>query len=417
MTNGPSDDKPPADPFEQPSPFPPLPAMGSAAEADANEAVPEPPAVPNTPVGDTPTPTKTEPALADAAETRSPPSAGAHRAAPSPGKARRVGLGIIFATVLGGAIWFALTQFYDQPIAIDAIASTTTSTAPTTSIAEVTPPDPLPSMEATVAIRSFTDTSTEPGFATGFVVGDGLHIATTHTTVTTATSIIVTTGDGAEREATLVGTDEVTNIALLEIAGEPLPVHQISPGSDDPASVAVGDDVRIVVRGTVIDGQVSALDERLDITDRWRLHGLIATDFTPGAQITGTPLLDPDMTAVGLLVTDASGIYAIPIAEVLRITNELAAEGRIAHGYLGVQARDLIGIRGAEIFALPANSPLQDAGAQRGDLIVEIDSQPVTSADTLISLLRTYREGDNIVVAVDRQGTLIDLDVTLNPYP
>jgi S1-C subfamily serine protease len=286
-------------------------------------------------------------------------------------------------------------------------STTTPPPPPETTIAIVSAP-------FAVTIEVTGDISDEIGLGSGIVIDDGTYILTNAHVVGAARSVSVIDGEQSRHTATVVGTDAVTNLAVLHIDGSPLVV--MGDPSDEPLSV--GSTVTTVLglpdRATVI-----GTAQRLNISDTWRLYDLIEFDRGFPIEMTGGPLLDVEQRVAGILtivVDDDGPGYAIPIATGLSIAGELIASGEVAHGYLGVQGLDSL-LGGVEIFALPAGSALRAAGAREGDVIVGINDNDVTSSADLVALLRTYREGDNVTVEILREFENIAIEVTLDRHP
>ncbi len=227
-----------------------------------------------------------------------------------------------------------------------------------------------------------------------------------------ATTLTVITADGASFPAELVGSDRLTDLAVIRIDGPGLAgVESVSELQIDLGTELILPDGR--------PASVLAVSQRLDVSDTLRLHGLIRIDQPTPTALSGAPLVDLDGEVVGLSTVfdefDEAG-YVIPIGPALTIANELIDRGSVAHGYLGIQGLDSP-TGGIEIFALPAESALRQAGAQEGDIIVGIDDTDLESLSELIALLLTYREGDNISVSVirDFQPITFQLDLDLHP--
>ncbi len=284
--------------------------------------------------------------------------------------------------------------------------TSTTVAAVSTTAAPNRPADYL------VTVQVMGDTSTRVGTGSGTVLADGVHILTNYHVVASATTVTIISADGESYPAELVGSDRLTDLAVVRVDGPALPGLE----SVSELQIDIGTEL-ILPDGTPTS--VLAVGQRLDVSDTLRLHGLIRIDQRTPTSLSGAPLVDLDGEIVGLSTVfdefDEAG-YVIPIGPALTIANELIDQGFVAHGYLGIQGLDSP-TGGIEIFALPAESALRQAGAQEGDIIVGIDDIDLESISELIVLLLTYREGDNISVSVirDFQPITFQLDLDLHP--
>lgn len=309
--------------------------------------------------------------------------------------------------VLGIGTSLAFTQLQVPVPVANPVTTTTSPPPPETTIAVVSAP-------FAVTIEVTGDVSDEIGLGSGIAINDGTYVLTNSHIVGTAESISVIDDQQNRYIATVVGTDPVTNLAVLRIDGSPLVV--MGEPSDEP--LTVGSRVTTLL-GLSDQATVIGTAQRLNINDTWRLYDLIELDRGFPIQMSGGPLLDVDQRVAGILTIvaedDGPG-YAIPIATGLAIADELIATGQVPHGYLGLQGVDSL-LGGVEVFALPAGSPLRAGGAREGDVIVGINANEITSTAELVALLRTYREGDNVTVQILREFETIAIEVTLDRHP
>lgn len=307
--------------------------------------------------------------------------------------------------VLGVGTSVAFAQL-TRPTPVGTRTSVTTSTA--------TVPSTVPALETpfVVTIEATGDIVPTPVFSSGTVVGDGQYILTTAHTVKDAVTVIVVDENNNRHEAGLVGIDLITNLGVLIVETQLVPIGE--PSSD---SVAIGAPVT-TANASADPATVIGIGQRLDVNDAWRLYDLIELDRNPPAELSGGPLLDRQGRAIGIVtVMSADGPgYAIPIATGLAIATELIEAGAVAHAYLGVQGLDSL-LGGIEIFAFPPNSALRAAGAREGDRITSISGIEVATTGDLVAAIRTYREGDNVKVSIVREFETIAFDVILDRHP
>ena len=181
-------------------------------------------------------------------------------------------------------------------------------------------------------------------------------------------------------------------------------------------------------------GVISAFNRQLQTgpTRNESLYGLIQTDApitlgsSGGALLNGSAELIGITTAIGVSDVGAEGLgFAVPVDMVGRLAEDLIEEGAVRHAYLGIGVDDAMiesdaGVEipsGAAITGFATGSAIQAAGAEVGDVIIEIDGAAINTQFELLSVLRGYRAGDQIDMVVDRDGTEVALTVELGLRP
>ncbi|MDB9327599.1 HhoA/HhoB/HtrA family serine endopeptidase [Nodularia spumigena] len=271
------------------------------------------------------------------------------------------------------------------------------------------------------------------GLGSGFIIDKGGLVLTNAHVVDKADRVTVRLKDGRTYEGKVQGIDEVTDLAVVKInPDKDLPVAPL--GSSDAVQVgdwaiAVGNPLgfdNTVTLGIVStlkrsSAQVGIADKRLDF---------IQTDAAINPGNSGGPLLNERGEVIGIntaIRPDAMGIgFAIPIDKAKAIALKLQRDGKVIHPYLGVQMITLTPelakqnntdpnspiqipeINGVLVMRVVPNSPAASAGVRRGDVIVQIDREPVTSADKLQNLVENSRLGQLLQVKVQR-GNQIQL--------
>ena len=182
---------------------------------------------------------------------------------------------------------------------------------------------------------------TSAGVGSGFILSEDGYIATNNHVVSGATKITVVLNDGTEYEAELVGADSITDVAVVKIDAEGLPVME--RGNSDDAEigdlvVAIGTPASIELAGTVTDGIISAVDRKIDITDDYgrvvKTMTLIQTNAVINPGNSGGPLINSRGQVIGIntlkLTDEYEGIgFAIPINGAISIMNQLIADGTV----------------------------------------------------------------------------------------
>ena len=274
----------------------------------------------------------------------------------------------------------------------------------------------------------------------GFVFDESGHIVTNQHVVAGASSVSVSFWNGVERNATLVGTDPSTDLAVLSVDAPRSLLQPLSLG--DSSAIAVGDPVLAFgspfgLEGTVTAGIVSALHREMTAPNNFTITDTIQTDAAINHGNSGGPLLDRRGRVIGVnaqIESESGGSdgvgFAIPSDTVRAIVRQLIATGEVQHAYLGIRmAQSPQGVAVTEV--LPG-TPAEKAGLHPatgtkvvdgqeqptgGDIVVEFDGDAVTSAIALQSAVDARRPGDTVSITVVRGGSRQTLDVTLGVRP
>ncbi len=274
----------------------------------------------------------------------------------------------------------------------------------------------------------------------GFVYDKNGHIVTNQHVVAGASSISVSFWNGVELDATLVGTDPSTDLAVVRVNA---PRSLLVPlRLADSSTVDVGDPVLAFgspfgLEGTVTAGIVSALYREMTAPNNFTITNTIQTDAAINHGNSGGPLLDRRARVIGVnaqIESESGGSdgvgFAIPSNTVRSIVRQLIASGEVEHAYLGIRmAPASDGVAVTEVLpGTPAEKiGLREAtgttvvdGQQQptgGDVIVEFDGEKVTSGVALQSAVDARRPGDTVPLTVLRNGSRRTLEVTLGVRP
>ena len=271
------------------------------------------------------------------------------------------------------------------------------------------------------------------GEGSGIIISDAGYIVTNQHVVDGASKLEVVTSDGASYEATLVGEDTQTDLAVIKIEATGLTVAEFADSSD----LQVGDEVMAVgnpgglqLSSSVTFGYVSALNRPVTNSDTGYTVKCIQTDAAINPGNSGGALVDMNGRVVGInsskiAATEYEGLgFAIPSDTVQPIVTDL-----IDYGY--VKDRPMLGITGAFLNALQAtwnNVPsgfLVDevsseeaakSGLQRNDIITAIDDTQVTSANTIATYIADMKPGDTVTLTVYRytSGESLQIELVLS---
>ncbi len=270
----------------------------------------------------------------------------------------------------------------------------------------------------------------------GFILTDNGYIVTNFHVVDGASEIMVTTHDGVQRSATLVGKDSINDTALLKVHAEGL--NPVTLGSS--TELAIGDMVVAIgnplgtLNAAQTVGYVSGKDRRIT-TDNTVIN-MLQTDVAINSGNSGGPLFNMYGEVVGITTakysgTTSSGVsiegisFAIPIDDVKSGISDLMAQGYISSGYLGVIVNN-VDSKTASMYNLPSGayvstvsegSCAEKAGIQVKDIITAVGGTTVTNITDLNRALRGFKAGDETVVTVFRGGQTLDLTAVLDEKP
>lgn len=339
-----------------------------------------------------------------------------------------VGAGLIIALIMSGAFG---NMGDDAPITLQPSGETVINVnEEDVSLAEGVAIKTLPSV---VSISASMPEGYSEG--TGVVIdGDG-NIITNHHVIADADAIVVTM-DSVDYEATLVGEDPTSDLAVINVDCPADKLVPIEIGDSD--SLAVGEWVMALGnpfgnQQSVSSGIVSSLNRSSAVQDESGLAiyvNLIQTDAAINPGNSGGALVNKHGELIGInsLIESYSGSssgvgFAIPSNYAMDIANQIIAGDVPVHPYLGVVvtsvnpfSAEYLGVdeySGAYVKDVSEDGPAQLAGLQPGDVIVAIDDQPIDTSDALIIMVRSHQVGDNIVMTVIRDDKQIELEATL----
>jgi putative serine protease PepD len=269
------------------------------------------------------------------------------------------------------------------------------------------------------------------GSGSGVVFDTAGHIITNDHVVSGGPAYRVVFADGRVYEASLTGTDPVTDLAVLKINADDL--TPIEFGSADGLSVgdptvAVGNPLGLDGGPSLTVGVLSAVDRQVQTSASDVLHGMLQTDAPITQGSSGGALVDElgrlvgITTAVGVSEIGVEGIgFATPVEIVERVVTELIADGEAGTAYLGIVGGTSFDTAddgalvpgGVEIGQVEPNGAAAAAGLQVGDVIVSYEGTELDTMEDLIVLLRRSSVGDQVQVMVERNGAAESIDLTL----
>ncbi|MCU0795670.1 MAG: trypsin-like peptidase domain-containing protein [Akkermansiaceae bacterium] len=269
--------------------------------------------------------------------------------------------------------------------------------------------------------RQETEEESDGSLGTGVIISSTGHLVTNHHVIESGGNITVTLADGRSFPATILGSDEESDLALLKI--EATDLHPARFADSDTLRLgqpvaAIGNPFGVGV--SVSSGIISALGRHG--TNLTTDDFFIQTDAALNPGNSGGALIDVHGRVIGINTAIYSrtgahaGIgFAVPSVTVQSVCEQLRLHGNVRRGMLGVtmettnQGGDGIGIE-----EIAADSPAARAGLRRGDRIIAIDDETVTSPAELRNRIRLLREGGQVTITVLRGTESIEIPVTLD---
>ncbi|PZP27812.1 MAG: serine peptidase [Roseateles depolymerans] len=276
------------------------------------------------------------------------------------------------------------------------------------------------------APRDDDEGPTRRGVGSGFILSADGYVMTNAHVVQGADEVIVTLTDKRELKAKIIGADQRSDVAVVKVEASGLPVVKIG----DSTRAKVGEWVMAIGSPFGLENSVTAGIISAKQRDTGDLLPLIQTDVAINPGNSGGPLVNMRGEVIGInsQIYSQNGGYmgisfAIPIADAMRVADELRAGGRVVRGYLGVLPDDItkevaeaIGLgkaQGAVVRSVVAGSPAEKAGLEGGDVVVKVDGKVVDKAADLRRLVAAVKPGAKSTLTVFRRGAYKDLVVTV----
>ena len=270
----------------------------------------------------------------------------------------------------------------------------------------------------------------------GVIISADGYIVTNNHVVEHATKLRVKLNDGRVFDAKIIGKDPTTDIALIKVEAEALPVLQF--GSSD--NLRLGEWVLAIgspfdLQSTITAGIVSAKARQLDvIPNEFRIESFIQTDAAVNPGNSGGALVNArgELVGINTVIKSSTGSYigysfAVPESIVRKVVNDLREYGVVQRALLGVSFRyidqdfiDQMGkdtgikeVGGAYVASVVEGGSASEAGLRKGDIILEIDGVKITSGTTLTEQIGKHRPNDKINLLVKRGDNVKQFEVVL----
>ncbi|HEX2408093.1 MAG TPA: trypsin-like peptidase domain-containing protein [Nitrososphaeraceae archaeon] len=276
------------------------------------------------------------------------------------------------------------------------------------------------------------------GVGSGIIIDNQGHVLTNYHVVYHARRLKITLHDGKTFNAKVIGTDKLTDLAVLEIenhdnnAIDSIPSAEL--GDSDNLKVgqlviAVGNPFGLTGGPTVTTGIISSLNRNIEFEDG--ILELVQTDAAINPGNSGGPLVNINGEVIAIntaKIPYAHGIgFAVPVNTAKTILHELIQYGKVNRPWLGISTINITN-RIARYYRLPTNegalvvkveeySPAADAGIRLGDIIEEIDEKRIEEITELSSRIKKKKANENTLLSVNRYGRRFNISVTLENQP
>jgi len=286
---------------------------------------------------------------------------------------------------------------------------------------------------------SFGSSGDQTVSGSGVFISDQGYVLTNNHVIDGVKNVKIILSDGTQENATIVGADMYSDIAVLKADGKVPAVASL--GNSDVLNpgetvIAIGSPLGDF-KNTVTVGVVSATGRSIDTGQGYQIEGLIQTDAAINQGNSGGPLVNlaGEVIAINTLIvrntgtgTVAEGLgFAIPINTAQAVVEQIIQNGYISHPYMGVRfqpitpdianAYNLPVQWGAYLTDVSAASPASQAGLQSGDIITKIGNVSIDGNNSYINILFTYKPGDKVNVEFWRNGRTQQVQMTLGETP
>ena len=359
--------------------------------------------------------------------------------------------GLIGALLVGGGLFVA--GVFDDPAPTTTAGPVATAPPGTVIVREVIPPADVATVASAVGrkvVPSIVTVEVGSGEATGnfepFGSGSGVvfredgliltnhHVIDGATSDTTSSRVIFQ--DGRIYAATIMGSDELTDLAVLKIEATDLTPIEFGSTVDlqiGDRAIAIGNPLGLEGGASLTVGVVSAFDREVVVGPQSRLFNMLQTDApitngsSGGALVNAEGRLIGITTAIGVSESGAEGIgFATPVEVVNRIVKQIIESGDVAHAFLGVQLRTNFIIQddgaavpnGAVIVGFADGvSSAEQAGLEVNDIIISWNGNDVGAQNDLINGIRAAAVGETITLVVERGGKILTYEIELGERP
>jgi serine protease Do len=288
----------------------------------------------------------------------------------------------------------------------------------------------------TVSYNWFWQAVPQTGAGSGIIISPDGYVVTNNHVVEDANKVTVTLSNGNTYEATIVGTDAQTDLAVVKIDATSLNcLHFLSDSLKQlsvlDSVVAVGNALALPGGPTWTLGVVSNLGRSIELNTGVVLNDIIQTDTAINAGNSGGPLVNMAGQIVGINVAIASNAenigFAISTDTAVSVVQSLITEGNVVRPWLGVEVSTVTSTiqhyynlsvnAGALITSVTGGSPADKAGLRAGDVITGIDDGNISTTEDLVSVIGSHQIGDQVEIVYYRANAQKVANATLEESP
>ncbi|MCR1934864.1 S1C family serine protease [Clostridium tepidum] len=262
----------------------------------------------------------------------------------------------------------------------------------------------------------------DQGSGSGIIFDPNGYIVTNNHVISGAQKITVKLSTGKVLDASLVGKDSRSDLAVIKVNAKNLPVAKFGDSSKvkvGDVAIAIGNPLGEEFAGTVTAGIVSAINRKIQYGGA--LYKLIQTDAAINPGSSGGALCNDAGEIIGInsLKEKAEGIgFAISINEAKDIIKSLMDYGKVSRPYLGISGRTIFseeaGIYGVYVVEVVQGSGAAAAGIKPTDIIVELDGKKITKLEDLSEILDSHKVGDTVKVKILRNDKYKEVNIILS---
>jgi serine protease Do len=281
----------------------------------------------------------------------------------------------------------------------------------------------------------FGNSSDQTVSGSGLFISDQGYILTNNHVVEGTSNLTIVLSDGSQENATIVGTDQYSDIAVLKTDGL-VPAVATLGNSDvlkpGETVIAIGSPLGDF-KNTVTVGVVSATGRSIDAGQGYKIENLIQTDAAINQGNSGGPLVNlvGEVIGINTLIVRNTGTgavaeglgFAIPVNTAQAVAQQIIQTGHISHPYLGISFQPIspdiatayrLPVQwGVYITKVAANSPASQGGLRAGDIITQLGNVSLDETHSYINTLFTFKPGDQITLDYFRNGRSLQTQVTL----
>ncbi len=291
------------------------------------------------------------------------------------------------------------------------------------------------------SLRDFFGGQERRGSGSGFIFAADGKILTNAHVVDGANRVQVTLNDGRRLPGRVIGSDPVTDVAVVQVEAGNLPVVKLGDSEQIQAGewvVAIGNPLGL--NHTVTKGIISAIARpSSDIGETDKRVDFIQTDAAINPGNSGGPLLNANGEVIGIntaIIRGAQGIgFAVPVNTVKRVADQLMQQGRVDHAYIGVRMSEvtpelrqqlnsrpdapfrLTVDQGVIIVEVVNGSPAQQAGLRSGDVILKIDNQPIRDGNAVRRAVEAKGINNTVNLEIRRGDQTLNIPVRIGTLP